>query len=618
MITTRLAQKTPRILLTAAFALAPLFGSSTFAQTAADQPIDTGSTKPAPNSISGRVVNQTGQPVANATISITRLNSASPARPMPVAADGSFKVTGLEPGIFSVTASAPGYVNVPRDPATTPASYYHIGDTVSISMLKGGVINGAVTDPGGDPVVAVRVKALMVRDALGQPPSKLVVAERQTDDRGIYRLYGLQPGTYVVAAGGPSAFGVQSAFIGGGFGGGFGSGSAAMVYDREAPVFSPSSTRDTAAEITVFAGEEINDVNIRYRAEPGHSISGFVKSSAPGKGAFARSFVILSRPNHGGEVMSSVAARGAAFVLYGVADGDYELSAQTSLGPDEAMVSLPRRLTVRGANVSGIVLTTSPLGSISGRVAFEPSKVPECRNKREPRLQELLVTAERTVRKGAAEDRQHLQFSSASGAPGTNGGFLLSKLGAGQYTLDVHYFAKYWYLRAIAMPSATAQTTSRPPAGGSQPPPTGIDVARGGISLKLGSRLTGVNVVLSEGAASLRGRVAALANEKLPPGLTAFLIPSEKEQSDNVLRFFAAPVNDDGGFAFGNLPPGRYVALVGSTAETPIQSATALQRPVAADIRARLRASAAGGPTVELTPCQNMSDFLVPLKPIPH
>ena len=39
-------------------------------------------------------------------------------------------------------------------------------------------------------------------------------------------------------------------------------------YDSDVPTYSPSSTRDNAAEVSVRSGEETN-ADIRYRGEPG-------------------------------------------------------------------------------------------------------------------------------------------------------------------------------------------------------------------------------------------------------------------------------------------------------------------------------------------------------------
>jgi len=159
-------------------------------------------TDPNPNSITGRVLTTAGQPVTNATVLVSRLNSPTPPRPVPTDNTGSFRVAGLEPGVFSITAYAASFVLPPADAETSQPTYYRIGDSVTVTMVKGGVVNGTVADSAGQPVVAVRVHAIMVRDANGQPANGGITGERLTDDRGVYRLVGLMPGTYVVSAGG--------------------------------------------------------------------------------------------------------------------------------------------------------------------------------------------------------------------------------------------------------------------------------------------------------------------------------------------------------------------------------------------------------------------------------
>jgi hypothetical protein len=56
-------------------------------------------------------------------------------------------------------------------------------------------------------------------------------------------------------------------------GGGF-TTSRGTPYDGDTPIFYPSSTRDTATEVQVTAGSVTSGIDIRYRAEPGHIISG--------------------------------------------------------------------------------------------------------------------------------------------------------------------------------------------------------------------------------------------------------------------------------------------------------------------------------------------------------
>jgi hypothetical protein len=65
-------------------------------------------------------------------------------------------------------------------------------------MIKGGVITGRVTNATGEPLIGVRVNAVMTRGAEGNTARRAAARPRFTDDRGFYRLYGLPPGTYVV------------------------------------------------------------------------------------------------------------------------------------------------------------------------------------------------------------------------------------------------------------------------------------------------------------------------------------------------------------------------------------------------------------------------------------
>src|SRR5581483_6050884 len=111
----------------------------------------------------------------------------------------------------------------------------------------------------GEPVIAVVVSVVRVRDAEGKALQEAANTGRValTDDRGVYRLYGLRPGSYLVVANG----------------GGF-TTTRGTPYDGDVPTYYPSSPRDTATEAQVVNGAVASGIDIRYRAEPGHIISG--------------------------------------------------------------------------------------------------------------------------------------------------------------------------------------------------------------------------------------------------------------------------------------------------------------------------------------------------------
>ena len=61
-----------------------------------------------------------------------------------------------------------------------------------------------------------------------------------------------------------------------------------------------------------------------------------------------------------------------AFAIYGVPDGEYEIIARSvNINIFESFSSSPRRVTVKGADVTGIELRLSPMASIAGRTCSE-------------------------------------------------------------------------------------------------------------------------------------------------------------------------------------------------------------------------------------------------------
>lgn len=214
-------------------------------------------------------------------------------------------------------------------------------------MARAGVITGRVTNSRGEPLVSIAVQAILRRDANGKNvfTSFFFGRERCTDDRGIYRLYGLAPGTYIVFAGAsrqPYNSPQPDAFSG------------------RAPTFHPSATSDTATEINVTAGSEATGVDIIFRNEPGRTIggtlSGAVDSNANDASSSSSSSISLTLINVltniiEGTTFVSTQANTRSFSFKGVPDGEYELTASRDGHPNESgAASMPRRINVHGAD----------------------------------------------------------------------------------------------------------------------------------------------------------------------------------------------------------------------------------------------------------------------------
>lgn len=120
--------------------------------------------------------------------------------------EGRFVFTQLPAGRYTMNASKAGYVTIAygaKAPgrAGTPIQLAD-GQKLEgrpIPMPKGGVVTGVVLDEYGEPSPGTAVRAL--RQVIRTGEKRLESAGTSTtDDRGMYRIYGLQPGQYVVTA----------------------------------------------------------------------------------------------------------------------------------------------------------------------------------------------------------------------------------------------------------------------------------------------------------------------------------------------------------------------------------------------------------------------------------
>jgi len=175
--------------------------------------------------ILGQVVDaDTGTPVADVTV-LVAMRAAPAARgggavpPMVpgmalggnqlrllTGADGKFVVRDVPAGNVQLSTTARGYVNGgygqtrpggPVAPYTVEAG--SAASQVTIRVWRTAAITGRVTDERGEPRPGIQVRALRQTYQRGQPRlagSSLAT----TDDRGIYRISGLVPGSYTVVS----------------------------------------------------------------------------------------------------------------------------------------------------------------------------------------------------------------------------------------------------------------------------------------------------------------------------------------------------------------------------------------------------------------------------------
>lgn len=196
-------------LFAATLILALASPSRALAQTGATPPRDpraaAEATPTGTGSISGTVtVAGTGQPARRARVT---LSSVEPRLSLNRTVDdqGRFAFTNLPEGRYSLGASKPGHVSAsfgqhrPGRGGTAIQLANGQRFQAQLQLPRGGAITGTLLDEHGEATPGISVRAM--RWTMGSGQRTLQSAgSGNTDDRGIYRIFGLQPGEYVVCA----------------------------------------------------------------------------------------------------------------------------------------------------------------------------------------------------------------------------------------------------------------------------------------------------------------------------------------------------------------------------------------------------------------------------------
>lgn len=157
--------------------------------------------------LSGQVVRaHDGGPLRSATVSIESFDGTV-RRSVATNASGQFTIADLPPGQFAIGARATGYVEGwwRESGSSRGVGYTELASGeqrhVRIALARGGVITGRVIDADGNPVEGVPIHALISEHRSGRELLRQTAARpRVTDDRGYFRIFGLDPAEYYVAA----------------------------------------------------------------------------------------------------------------------------------------------------------------------------------------------------------------------------------------------------------------------------------------------------------------------------------------------------------------------------------------------------------------------------------
>lgn len=330
--------------------------------------------------ISGRVTTDTGAPIRRAEIRAT--SNGGLTRFTTTDTDGRYLVRDLPAGDFTLHVSKSGFVplyfgqRMPFERRTTLQLRPGTRVSADVRLPRAGAITGRIVDRTGEPVMGVRVQALRRRMVDGLRGLQATGAADTTDDQGSYRVYGLPPGEYYVAATPRRVEDVT------------GRPAAGTILGRSTPIYYPgTANRDEAQRITVdVSGESRADLVLTEVRTS--RVSGIVLTSngTPATGAMVS---LLSRDlSVGGgdpadgltplQLMDDADAEGR-FDIQGVPPGSFTLRVNTrpsiSLPFDPATQRFTARpvlppmetaivpVTVDG-DVAGLTVSTSPGGTV--------------------------------------------------------------------------------------------------------------------------------------------------------------------------------------------------------------------------------------------------------------
>jgi len=541
-------------------------------------------------------------PVRRATV---RLTSDSGSLPHMAGTDdeGRFVFAGLRAGRYTVSASKAGFVTAfhgsmrpGRGPGVPIAVVDGQNATVEIRMTRGAVITGAITDPRGNPAVGISVAAVDAR-ALGP---NVLPARVTTDDRGVFRIFGLPAGEYLVSA-------TPAPEIGR-----IGDGPVTRVTDAEvqwarsvnpagqaiapppardtrpvtyAPVFYPGTTDvSAAATIRIAAGEERPGVDLSMRLVSLARIAGTIvdMNSQPLSTAIV---TIVPRRGDRPSPADALLAAGvlpvpranvgaSGFTFTGVAPGQYTLIARTGSMQRGAPPPDPNApptqwamldLDVDGGDRTDIALRLLPGVTVTGSISFDRAAVPP--------------------KDVTAVDLSFIAVNVIPGLPATfraivaaDGSFRVPSLAPGNYLVRAEVAG------AAAISATGARWALKSAMAGSS------DLADRPIAaVPGGPEVTGVVVSMTTRAAEISGRVIDAGN--LPVTRYSIVVVSTEKTMwiSNGRRVRAVQPATDGSFIVGALPPGEYaIAAVENLDAQDLANVELLSRVVEAALKMTL------------------------------
>ncbi len=523
-------------------------------------------------SLAGIVVaDDGGQPARRARVDLADEASTDGSYRNAVTDDeGRFAFAGLPAGEFTLTASKPGYVTLEfgqKKPhrSGTPiqlADKQQI-DGLVMRLARGGVITGSVVTDTGESAPGTPV-AVMRYDMESGTKTLVSAGSDVADDRGVYRVYGLAPGEYIVSAApkinigdltqtAPSAPAMNAA------------GAEALrafltpadpgeMHVAYAPVYYPgTATPAGAMAVTIGPGEERGGISFSLPLVPVAKIDGTVSGLDGAMSGISLTIVddetqaLGDRARAGIVTNTTISTAGGRFGFSRIPPGQYTIHARTggrgaaptSASASEAVSSVlwgVANIIVEGRNIADVAIRLQPATIVSGHVGVERSGAVE--------MAPLDLTRVRIALQWAGPRANELRsVPSPTVRVDRDGNFTIAGVVPGTYVV-----------RVDEAPGGLTATSAM--VGGRD----AFDVP---FEVRASESVAGVAVTLSDRSTELTGMLKD-ASGKPASDYTLIVFSADKQfWSPQSRRIQSTRPSTSGTYAFRDLPAGEYrIAVV--------------------------------------------------------
>jgi carboxypeptidase family protein len=503
---------------------------------------DRASVQTGTSAIRGRIVAaDTGKPLRRARITVNAPELGGETRSTSTSVEGRYELTDLPAGRYTVRVTRSGYLPLQfgqRRPLEQ-GQPLQIGDKQSVdgidfTLIRSGVIRGQITDELNEPVADVPVFA--VRSMYWQGRRRTVPAgpPGRTDDAGEFRLVGIAPGTYYVMANLRETWTITEDGV-----------QRTLGY---APTYFPGTASLTdARRVTVSVGQDA--INTNFSLMPGRAadVSGVAVDSL-GRPLAARPVALLQEiagPQGGVMMMGGTATTAAdgTFVIRNVNPGQYRLRTQalleTKTPPVQEVATMP--ITVDGADIRDIALTTSSGWSMSGRVTAENGGPPD-----------------------GPRDRFRLaaRIVDIDSSPVPGAGLPPPPPGGGPTIPDSGRVREDWSFVVTSAYGASRLTTSLPDGWSLKSIVyDGRDITDTPVEAKSGEELSGIQVVVTNRVTTVAGQLADAKGAPVVDGSVLLFAEDSSKWWEESRWIRAVRPDQEGRYEIKGLPPGDYLAV---------------------------------------------------------